>query len=116
MKAVIRMSVLGTALLLVVAGCAVHTPAGTTMTTLPSSSGQPVVMTSPASPGSLAVGGGVVRHNITGEISGVDRNSGRVDIVASDGSKVQVFLPPLAIATTNKGDRALIDVTIGPTR
>jgi Flp pilus assembly CpaF family ATPase len=57
-----------------------------------------------------------VHHVITGEITDVDRNSGRVDIRASDGSKVQVILPPLAVATTNKGDRASIDVTSGPTR
>jgi hypothetical protein len=29
---------------------------------------------------------------------------------------VQVMLPPLAVATTNKGDRASIDVNIGPAR
>jgi hypothetical protein len=116
MKAVIRMSVLSTGLLFVVAGCAAHTPAGTTTTTLPSSSGQPVVMTSPPSPSSAAVAGGAVRHNISGEVTGVDRNSGKVDIRASDGSKVQVYLPPLAVATTNKGDRASIDVMIGPAR
>jgi Flp pilus assembly CpaF family ATPase len=57
-----------------------------------------------------------VHHVITGEITDVDRNSGRVDIRASDGSKVQVILPPLAVATTNKGDRASIDVTIGSAR
>jgi len=53
---------------------------------------------------------------VTGEITHVDRNSGKVDIRSSDGSKVQVILPPLAVATTNKGDRASIDVTIGPAR
>jgi hypothetical protein len=116
MKDLIRLSVLGTGLLFVAAGCAHSMPAGTTTTTLPSSTGQPVVMTSPAQPGSGAVGAGVVRHNFTGEITDVDRNSGKVDIRASDGSKVQVILPPLAVATTNKGDRASVDVTIGPVR
>ena len=116
MKAPVHLSVLGTGLLLVAAGCAHTTPAGTTTTTLPASSGQPVVMSSPAQPGNAPVGAGVVRHNFTGEITDVDRNSGKVDIKASDGSKVQVILPPLAVATTNKGDRASIDVTIGPAR
>jgi len=78
MKDLIRMSVLGIGLLLVAAGCAQTMPAGTTTTTLPSSTGQPVVMTSPAQPGSGAVGAGVVRHNFTGEITDVDRNSGKV--------------------------------------
>jgi hypothetical protein len=73
-------------------------------------------MTSPGPLASPSVAGGVVRHVVTGEITDVDRNSGKVDIRASDGSKVQVILPPLAVATTNKGDRASIDVTIGPVR
>jgi hypothetical protein len=42
-----------------------------------------------------------VHHVVTGEITDVDRNSGRVDIRAS---------------TTKKGDRASIDVTLGPAR
>jgi hypothetical protein len=73
-------------------------------------------VTSPGPPAHASVAGGVVRHVIAGEITEVDRNSGKVDIRASDGSKVQVVLPPLAVATTNKGDRASIDVTIGPAR
>jgi hypothetical protein len=115
MKAVIRLSVLGTGLLLVAVGCARHSP-GSTTTTLPSATGAPVVVTSPGQPANPNVPGGVVRHVVTGEITDVDRNSGKVDIRASDGSKVQVILPPLAVATTKKGDRASIDVTIGPTR
>ena len=71
-------------------------------------------MTSPGASANPSVAGGVVRHVVTGEITDVDRNSGRVDIRASDGSKVQVILPPLAVATTNKGDRASIDVTVWP--
>jgi hypothetical protein len=57
-----------------------------------------------------------VHHMVTGEVTDVDRNSGKVSILASDGSKLQVILPPLAVATANKGDRASIDVTIGPAR
>ena len=116
MKPLTRLTVLGTGLLLVVlvaVGCAQRTTPGTTTTTLQSSTGAPVVMTSPGNP---SVAGGVVRHVVTGEITDVDRNSGRVDIRASDGSKVQVILPPLAVATTKKGDRASIDVTLGPAR
>jgi hypothetical protein len=113
MKAVTRLSVLGTGLLLVAIGCARHSTPGSTTTTLPSTTGAPVVVTSPGAPSNPR---GVVRHVVTGEITDVDRNSGKVDIRASDGSKVQVILPPLAVATTNKGDRASIDVTIGPAR
>jgi hypothetical protein len=114
---VTRVSVLGTGLLLLAVGCARHSTPGSTTTTLPSATGAPIVMTtSPGPAASPSVAGGVVRHVVTGEITDVDRNSGKVDIRASDGSKVQVILPPLAVATTKKGDRASIDVTIGPVR
>jgi hypothetical protein len=73
------------------------------------------VVTSPAPAASVATTG-AVHHVISGEVTDVDRNSGKVNIRASDGSKVQVMLPPLAVATTNKGDRASIDVNIGPAR
>jgi hypothetical protein len=109
------LTILGTGLLLLTVGCARHTTPGTTTTTLPSSTGTPVVVTSPGS-SNPSVAGGMVHHVVTGEITDVDRNSGRVDILASDGSKVHLVLPPLAVATTNKGDRASIDVTIGPAR
>jgi hypothetical protein len=117
MKPLTRLTALGTGLLLVAVGCAQHTTPGQTTTTLPSSTGAPVVMTtSPGPSANPGPAGGVVHHVVTGEITDVDRNSGRVDIRASDGSKVQVILPPLAVATTNKGDRASIDVRIGPAR
>jgi hypothetical protein len=116
MKAVTRlMSVLGTGLFLAAVGCARQSTPGSTTTTLPTATGAPVVVTSPGA-SNPSVPGGVVRHVVTGEITDVDRNSGKVDIRASDGSKVQVILPPLAVATTKKGDRASIDVTIGPAR
>jgi hypothetical protein len=108
------LTVLGTGLLLVTVGCSSHTTPGTTTTTLPSSTGTPVVVSSPGPSASASAAGGVVHHVVTGEIIDVDRNSGKVDIRASDGSKMQLILPPLAVATTRKGDRASIDVTIGP--
>ena len=116
MKPLTRLVRLGTGLLLVAVGCARHTTPGQTTTTLPSSTGAPVVMTSPGPAANPSVTGGVVHHVVTGEITDVNRNSGKVDIRASDGSKVQVILPPLAVATTKKGDCASIDVTIGPAR
>jgi hypothetical protein len=117
--------VFGAGLLLLTAGCASHSKApGTTTTTLPTSTGTPVVVTSPSAGTTVAVTppapsasvAGGVHHMVTGEVTDVDRNSGKVNILASDGSRVQVILPPLAVATANKGDRAAIDVTIGPAR
>jgi len=116
MKSLTQLTVLSVGLLLVAVGCASRTTPGQTTTTLPSSTGTPVVMSSPGAPANPSVTGGVVHHVVTGEITDVDRNSGKVDIRASDGSKVQVILPPLAVASTKKGDRASIDVTIGPAR
>jgi hypothetical protein len=115
MKPLIRLTFLGTGLLLVAVGCASRTTPGQTTTTLPSSTGAPMTTSSGPS-ANPSVAGGVVHHVVAGEVTDVDRNSGKVDIRASDGSKVQVILPPLAVATTNKGDRASIDVTIGPVR
>ena len=113
--------VCGTGLLLLTAGCANPKTPGTTTTTLPSSSGAPVVVMSPSTGTPVAVTAAApapagVHHVIAGEVTDVDRNSGKVNIRASDGSKLQVILPPLAVATANKGDRASIDITIGPTR
>ena len=107
--------VLGATVLLVAVGCARHKTPGTTVTTLPSTTGTPVVVSSGAPSASVAATGSV-HHVITGEVTDVDRNSGKVNIRASDGSKVQVILPPLAVATANKGDRASIDVTLAPAR
>ena len=107
--------VLGATVLLLAAGCAKHKPAGTTVTTLPSTAGTPVIVSSGAPSAGVATAG-AVHHVINGEVTDVDRNSGKVNIRASDGSKVQVILPPLAVATANKGDRASIDVQIGPAR
>jgi hypothetical protein len=108
-------TVLGSVVLLLSAGCAHQKTAGTTTTTLPSSTGTPIVVTSPGLSAAVAAGG-AVHHTVSGEVTDVDRNSGKVNVRASDGSKVEVILPPLAVATTNKGDRASIDVTISPAR
>ena len=116
MKHLTRMTVLGTGLLLVGVGCAHRPPTGATTTTIPSSAGTPVVVTSPAGSAGASAPAGTVHHVVTGQITDVDRNSGKVDIRSTDGSKVQVVLPPLAVASTNKGDCASIDVTIGPAR
>ena len=107
--------VVGAAALLVATGCARHKTPGTTVTTLPSTTGTPVVMSSGA-PSAGVSPAGSVHHVVTGEVTDVDRNSGKVNIRSSDGAKVQVILPPLAVATANKGDRASIDITIGPAR
>ena len=111
--------VCGTGLLLLTAGCANPKTPGTTTTTLPSSTGTPVVVMSPSTGAPVAVtapASAGVHHVVAGEVTDVDRNSGKVNIRASDGSKIQVILPPLAVATANKGDRASIDITIGPMR
>jgi hypothetical protein len=114
---------LGATVLLIASGCAKHKTPGTTTTVLPATTaGTPVVVSSGA-PSAAVAAGGSVHHVVSGEVTDVDRNSGksigtavRVNIRASDGSKVQVILPPLAVATANKGDRASLEITIGPPR
>jgi hypothetical protein len=98
-----RLTILGTGLLLVAVGRAEHSTPGQTTTTLPSSTGAPVVMTSPGPPANPNLAGGVVHHVVTGEITDVDRNSGRVDIRASDGSKVQSHLAPVGGSDDEEG-------------
>ena len=78
MKPLTRLAVLGPGLLLVAVGCAEHSTPGQTTTTLPSTTGAPVVMTSPGPPANPNIAGGVVHHVVTGEITDVDRNSGKV--------------------------------------
>ena len=107
--------VLGAIVLVLTAGCAKQKPAGATVTTLPSTAGTPVVVSSGVPSAGVATAGSV-HHVINGEVTDVDRNSGKVNIRASDGSKVQIILPPLAVATANRGDRASIDVRLGPAR
>ena len=69
MKPLTRLAVLGTGFLLVTVGCAQHSTPGQTTTTLPSSTGAPVVMTSPGPPANPSIAGGVVHHVVTGEIT-----------------------------------------------
>lgn len=106
--------VLSAALLSATTGCSTHRTPGTTTTVLPAS-GTPVVVSSSGAP-AASVATGAVHHVVNGEVTDVDRNSGKVNIRTSDGAKVQVILPPLAVATANKGDRASIDINIGPAR
>src|SRR5438876_11612718 len=88
MKPLTRLTTLGTGLLLVAVGCSSHTTPGQTTTTLPSSTGAPVVMTtSPGPSANPSVAGGVVHHVVTGATRHVDRNSGRVDMRAPHGTK-----------------------------
>ena len=100
--------------LLWAAGCASTTrteTAGTTTTTLPTPSGQPVVITQP---GPSAAVRGEVRHQVTGRVTEIERNASEVTIRTPDGSKVTLKLPPMAVATVREGDTVNLDVTIVP--
>jgi hypothetical protein len=98
--------------LLAVTGCAhVHRgsagSASRTETTL-DQNGQPVTIAPSASPR------GVVHQTVTGEVRKVDRNRGEVTVRTADGKNAKFVLPPLAVATVNKGDRASFDITFTP--
>jgi hypothetical protein len=85
--------------------------APTTTTTIPASGGQQVVIAESA--GSPR---GQVRHQLTGRITDVERNSGEVTVRSGDGSKVKVMLPPLAVANMREGDDVTLDVLVTPRR
>ena len=82
-----------------------------TTTTIPASGGQQVVIAeSTSSPR------GQVRHQLAGRVSEVDRNKGEVTVRSSDGSKVKIVLPPLAVANMREGDDVSLDVLVTPRR
>jgi hypothetical protein len=83
-------------------------PGGSTTTTLPTTSGQSVVVASPAR--------GEVQHSIAGKVTGVDRGEGRVTVETPDGSKLTLRLPPVALASVREGDPVSMNVTIGQPR
>ena len=85
-------------------------PSATT-TTIPASGGQQVVI---AESGSSPRG--QVRHQLAGRITDVERNKGEVTVRSSDGSKVKIVLPPLAVANMREGDDVSLDVLVTPRR
>jgi hypothetical protein len=86
------------------------TPSATT-TTIPASGGQQVVI---AESGSSPRG--LVRHQLGGRITDIERNKGQVTIRSGDGSKMQIVLPPLAVANMREGDDVSLDVLVTPRR
>ena len=93
----------------IAAGCAHGSPgagpqASTTETTV-SHKGQEMVLSPSASPR------GVVRQAVIGVVKEVDRNSGKVIVRTGDGKDAEFVLPPFAVATVEKGDRATFDIT-----
>jgi hypothetical protein len=93
---------------LVLTACASRTPAGTTVTTVPTTQG-PVVMVEPG-----ASMGGEVRHTVNGTVEDIDRNAGEITVKATDGSKMRLKLTPLAAATIREGDDVSLNVVVRP--
>jgi hypothetical protein len=83
----------------------------TTTTTIPAAGGQQVVIAEPA--GSIR---GQVRHQVAGRITDIEREDGEVTVRSSDGSKVKLTLPPLAVANMREGDDVRVDVLVIPGR
>jgi len=97
---------------LVLTACASRDPArtaGTTVTTVPTTQGQQVVMVEPG-----ASVRGEVRHTVTGKVDGIDLNAGEITVKATDGSKMRVKLTPLATATIREGDDVSLNVVVRP--
>jgi hypothetical protein len=83
--------------------------AGTTVTTVPTTQGEKVVVVEPG-----ARVQGEVRHTVTGKVEGIDRNAGQITIKATDGSKSTLKLPPLAAGTIREGDDVSLNVVVRP--
>lgn len=66
-----------------------------------------------ASPSSAAALRGP--HRMTGEVTSVDRASGRVSLKTMDGD-LTLQLPPAALASLHEGDRVTVDVAVTPKR
>ena len=88
-------------------GCATSDRVGgTTTTTLPAAGGGHVVIASPAR--------GVVKHTIVGKVTRIERGDNELTVETSDGSKVELKLPPIALASIRDGDQVSLDVTVNP--
>ena len=105
---------------------------GRTTTTLPSSGG-PVIVTEPGTASRPAVVtepsrgqvtaaqpsasvGGLVNHKVTGRVTDINRNSGQITIRTPEGGKMNLVLPPLAVASIREGDDVAVDVSVNPAR
>lgn len=99
---------------LALTACASRDPgstAGTTVTTLPTTQGQKVIMVEPGT--TLR---GEVRHTVTGRVENVDRNASEVTVKATDGSKTTLKLTPVAAASIREGDDVSLEVVVRPRR
>jgi len=72
----------------------------------------PATTTPAASPAATAPAG---RQRLIGEVTKVDRDSGRVSVQTSDGD-LTLQLPAATVASLREGDRVTVDVAIAPVR
>ena len=105
---------------------------GQTITTLPASTGAPVVIAEPGgargpvvvdqsrTPGQVVVAEpsaaarGQVSHKVTGRVTDVNRNSGQITIRTPAGGSMKLILPPLAVASIREGDDVAVNVLVAP--
>jgi hypothetical protein len=58
--------------------------------------------------------GGLVNHKVTGRVTDINRNSGQITIRTPEGGKMNLVLPPLAVASIREGDDVAVDVSVNP--
>ena len=103
---------------------------GQTITTLPASTGAPVVIAEPGgarrvvdqsrTPGQVVVAEpsaaarGQVNHKVTGRVTDINRNSGQITIRTPEGGSMKLILPPLAVASIREGDDVGVNVLVAP--
>jgi hypothetical protein len=98
---------LSAATLLVGSACA-SGERGTTTTTLPAAGGSQVVIAGPVK--------GEVQHTVAGQITDLDRNNGDLTVKTTEGSRMKLKLPPVALASVKEGDRITLTVIISPSQ
>jgi hypothetical protein len=57
-----------------------------------------------------------VNHKVTGRVTDINRNSGQITIRTPEGGKMNLILPPLAVASIREGDDVAVDVSVNPAR
>ena len=65
-----------------------------------------------ASPATAPAAG---RHSTTGEVTGLDRGRGRLQL-RTDQGQMELYFPPAALRNVQEGDRVTIDMSMRPAR
>ena len=69
--------------------------------------------TTAASPSTAAGGDFVARHTMTGEVTRVDANKGKLTLKTAEGN-LDLHFPPSTLSNVKKGDRVTVELAMKP--